>query len=318
MTFLAGDWKWLRSWNVWMVAGLWKRTGTWLTWDEEGWNWGGLKRILTLVKNCGSGGFLPSWLTALGDLWPKRTLLGLSRTRALGRTVRGSSSMLKLNWGWTGTVGRFRGVSCELEETRRSLLGALGGAGLNVRGALLPKICLSGCKCLDLELVRDNGGACVDITSSWLGPFEGILISLNWPLDSENSPLCSKEGGSEGKLRSLKYGLLLVNVFAGHLLEAWAPFCSASPPIFFFFLLFTFTFFLRLPPILPLSNTCSDSVSTLSLFSGTTFLLLTPLDEEEEDHPVKGDHCFDNGFVWQKQFAHTNILIEQKKNCDLE
>ena len=43
----------------------------------------------------------------------------------------------------------------------------------------------------------------------------------------------------------------------------------------------------------------------------------TPLDEEEEDHPVKGDHCFDNGFVWQKQFAHTNILIEQKKTATL-
>ena len=39
----------------------------------------------------------------------------------------------------------------------------------------------------------------------------------------------------------------------------------------------------------------------------------TPLDEEEEDHPAKGDHCFDNGFGRQKQYAHTNILIEQKE-----
>ena len=39
---------------------------------------------------------------------------------------------------------------------------------------------------------------------------------------------------------------------------------------------------------------------------------LTILDEQEEDYPVKGDHCFDNGFGWQKQYADANILIEKK------
>ena len=39
-----------------------------------------------------------------------------------------------------------------------------------------------------------------------------------------------------------------------------------------------------------------------------------PLDEQEEDYPVKGDHCFDNGFGWQKQYADANILIEKNYN----
>ena len=46
-------------------------------------------------------------------------------------------------------------------------------------------------------------------------------------------------------------------------------------------------------------------------------LQCAPSDEEEEDYPVKGDHCFDNG-LGDKNNLHTQIFwLNKKKTATL-